>query len=106
MSCRFASRDLFQLGGQFQPVDSPVAETGKTWCFFSFFTHLLSPIVWLVDKKWLEKILESSGPYFFSTLVSASDWLKLNFEKVHGFLCKTNLLPILLDIYDRFQGFF
>ena len=60
----------------------------------------------LVGKKWLEKILESFGPYFFSTLVSASDWQKLIFEKVHGFTYIKITLPTNLDMHNRFQGSF
>ena len=35
MRCRFASCDLFQPGGQFQPVDLHVAETYRTGFFLT-----------------------------------------------------------------------
>ena len=39
-------------------------------------------------------------------LVSASDWLKLIFEKVHGFTYLKVTLFTNLDMHNRFQGSF
>ena len=53
-----------------------------------------------------KKKLETYGSYFSSMLVSASDWLKLIFEKVHGFTYIKITLSTNLDKHNRFQGSF
>ena len=53
-----------------------------------------------------KKNSETYGPYFSSMLVSASDWLKLIFEKVHGFTYIKITLSTNLDKHNRFQGSF
>ena len=53
-----------------------------------------------------KKNLETYGPYFSSMLVSASDWLKLIFEKVCGFAYIKITLSTNLDMHNRFQGSF
>ena len=59
----------------------------------------------LVNNAW-KKNLETYGPYFSSMLVSASDWLKLIFEKVCGFAYIKITLSTNLDMHKRFQGSF
>ena len=59
----------------------------------------------LVNNAW-KKNLETYGPYFSSMLVSASDWLKLIFEKVCGFAYIKITLSTNLDMHNRFQGSF
>ena len=53
-----------------------------------------------------KKNSETYGPYFSSMLVSASDWLKLIFEKVCGFAYIKITLSTNLDMHNRFQGSF
>ena len=59
----------------------------------------------LVNNAW-KKNSETYGPYFSSMLVSASDWLKLIFEKVCGFAYIKITLSTNLDMHNRFQGSF
>ena len=59
----------------------------------------------LVNNAW-KKNSETYGPYFSSMLVSASDWLKLIFEKVCGFAYIKITLSTNLDMHKRFQGSF
>ena len=59
----------------------------------------------LVNNAW-NFFLETHGPYFSSMLVSASDWLKLIFEKVWGFAYIKITLSTNLDMHNRFQGSF
>ena len=59
----------------------------------------------LVNNAWKNNS-ESYGPYFSSMLVSASDWLKLIFEKVCGFAYIKITLSTNLDMHNRFQGSF
>ena len=59
----------------------------------------------LVNNAW-NFFLETYGPYFSSMLVSASDWLKLIFEKVWGFAYIKITLSTNLDMHNRFQGSF
>ena len=73
---------------------------------FSLWTHSLSSIVNVIGKQCLKKKSETYGPYFSSMLVSASDWLKLIFEKVHGFTYIKITLSTNLDMLNRFQGSF
>ena len=73
---------------------------------FSLLTHSLSSIVNVIGKQCLKKNLETYGPYFSSMLVSASDWLKLIFEKVCGFAYIKITLSTNLDMHNRFQGSF
>ena len=74
--------------------------------YFSIMTHLLSSIVNIIGKQCLKKNLETYGPYFSSMLVSASDWLKLIFEKVCGFAYIKITLSTNLYMHNRFQGSF
>ena len=73
---------------------------------FSLLTHSLSSIVNVIGKQCLKKNSETYGPYFSSMLVSASDWLKLIFEKVCGFTYIKITLSTNLDRYNRFHGSF
>ena len=59
----------------------------------------------LVNNAW-KKISGTYGPNFSSMLVSASDWLKLIFEKVCGFTYIKITLSTNLDRYNRFHGSF
>ena len=59
----------------------------------------------LVNNAW-NLFSETYGPYFSSMLVSASDWLKQIFEKVHGFTYIEITLSTNLDMHNRFQGSF
>ena len=59
----------------------------------------------LVNNAW-KFFLETYGPYFSSMLVSASDWLKLIFEKVWGFAYIKITLSTNLYMHNRFQGSF
>ena len=59
----------------------------------------------LVNNAW-NFFLETYGPYFSSMLVSASDWLKLIFEKVWGFAYIKITLSTNLYMHNRFQGSF
>ena len=43
---------------------------------------------------------------FLFYAISASDWLKLIFEKVSGFTCVKITLSTNLDMHNRFQGSF
>ena len=52
-----------------------------------------------------KKNSETYGPYFSSMLVSASDWLKLIFEKIPGFAF-IKIISTNLYIHNRFQGSF
>ena len=59
----------------------------------------------MVNNAW-KKISGTYGLDFSSMLVSASDWLKLIFEKVHGFTYIRITLSTNLDMHNRFQGSF
>ena len=59
----------------------------------------------MVTNAW-KKISGTYGPNFISMLVSASDWLKLIFEKVHGVTYIKITLSTNLDKHNRFQGSF
>ena len=72
----------------------------------SLLTHILLSRVKIIGKQCLEFFLGTSGPNFSSMLVSASDWLKLIFEKVCGFAYIKITLSTNLDMHNRFQGSF
>ena len=59
----------------------------------------------MVTNAW-KKISGTYGPNFSSMLVSASDWLKLIFEKVCGYTYIKITLSTNLDRYNRFHGSF